>query len=616
MANYVRKLVSGNKARFRDEELDLELDLVYVTDHIIIMGYPAEGLEGYYRNRREDAKKFLDHRHGNNYWIFNFCPLTENSYDASFFAGRVSRYPFPDHHAPPLAILPLAAREIRTWLEGSSDRVAVLHCKAGKGRSGTLACAYLLSQDIAPEPPKLKRSYTAKQWAKRRAEEWMDVVETDDMQREEDNSDNGSKPEITSEPSSVSKTSDGELKQEKAIPMAVVTDSNQSRPTPTSTLESVLNLHTSRRMKQPSASPSRSTSPSKKPKQGVSIPSQRRFLLYWSLVLSRTAPDHFWPLKSPSPNTPRPKVRLLKVTLRLRDPGNAKMTIIRTINKVLEQTTTSKGEKKVYGQAMGNVWVSLARYDDEFVGKLEDWERHTRDESDFGKRKKGSDHQEEGSISEFFEDGKWDKGKMVRSFAKLGRTEKKIVVEDEVEKTRIYTHILTPLDQSKWSIVKKSIEENPTPAVDEIPAAMKEENDTASFNDSDEQVTIPEEGIVVDAAREVRVKLYMGQVFLGWIWFIPTFHMPQPPPQTGAEIPPLDIDFPVGIGSWIVDLDIEMQWLPLASAAVPPARQTSKDSAEGEIAEPVPGGILAGVGDMAAGSTVASAVEAVQAARD
>lgn len=31
--------------------------------------------------------------------------------------------------APPLAILPLAVREMRAWLSGSPDRVIVLHCK-------------------------------------------------------------------------------------------------------------------------------------------------------------------------------------------------------------------------------------------------------------------------------------------------------------------------------------------------------------------------------------------------------------------------------------------------------------------------------------------------------
>lgn len=84
MTDYVRRLVSGNKARFYDSELDVELgasrhpiafsilwrltgtwlpDLAYITDQVIVMGYPAVGMEGLYRNRREDAQKFLDHRY-------------------------------------------------------------------------------------------------------------------------------------------------------------------------------------------------------------------------------------------------------------------------------------------------------------------------------------------------------------------------------------------------------------------------------------------------------------------------------------------------------------------------------------------------------------------------
>jgi phosphatidylinositol-3,4,5-trisphosphate 3-phosphatase/dual-specificity protein phosphatase PTEN len=61
------------------------------------MGYPAAGIESLYRNHQKHVKKFLDHRHGKNYWIFNFCPIRENSYEPDFFYGRVSRYPFPDH---------------------------------------------------------------------------------------------------------------------------------------------------------------------------------------------------------------------------------------------------------------------------------------------------------------------------------------------------------------------------------------------------------------------------------------------------------------------------------------------------------------------------------------
>ena len=78
-------------------------DLAYITDRVIVMGYPATGLEGLYRNRREDARRFLEHRHGKQFWVFNFCPVRENSYDASVFDGRVSRYPFPDHQYVPAA---------------------------------------------------------------------------------------------------------------------------------------------------------------------------------------------------------------------------------------------------------------------------------------------------------------------------------------------------------------------------------------------------------------------------------------------------------------------------------------------------------------------------------
>ena len=97
MANYVRRLVSGGKARFKDASLDVELDLAYLTDHLLVMGFPAAGVEALYRNRREDARRFLEARHGKDYWVFNFCPLRENSYPAELFGGRVNRFPFPDH---------------------------------------------------------------------------------------------------------------------------------------------------------------------------------------------------------------------------------------------------------------------------------------------------------------------------------------------------------------------------------------------------------------------------------------------------------------------------------------------------------------------------------------
>lgn len=224
MTSYIREIVSGHKSRFVDPSSSTNLDLSYITDQLIIMGYPASGMEGLYRNKRSDAKKFLDERHGKNYWVFNFCPVRENGYGKEVFEGRVSRWPFPDHHAPPLAVLPLAAREISNWLRGSPDRVAVLHCKAGKGRSGTLACAYLLTHP-SPTSPQLAKSHTSAAWAA--------------LQQVSD-----------------SKVPDAHDSRPKS-PLARAEEDDQHHhhhPKPTTTLESILDLHTAQRMKQPKPS--------------------------------------------------------------------------------------------------------------------------------------------------------------------------------------------------------------------------------------------------------------------------------------------------------------------------------------------------------------------------
>ncbi|KAG0149562.1 hypothetical protein CROQUDRAFT_300333 [Cronartium quercuum f. sp. fusiforme G11] len=155
----IRRIVSGKKSRLADHEIGVDLDLCYITDKIIVMGYPATGIESLYRNRRKDVRRWLEARHGTFYKIYNFCPRRENEYDPSYFHNQVKRFPFPDHHAPPLSIIPLFVHDITCFLNSSDKNVAVIHCKAGKGRSGTMTVCYLMTLASLPQPPIFKDLY-------------------------------------------------------------------------------------------------------------------------------------------------------------------------------------------------------------------------------------------------------------------------------------------------------------------------------------------------------------------------------------------------------------------------------------------------------------------------
>ena len=54
----VRRLVSQDKIRYNDTEYDI--DLAYITQNIIAMGFPASGFESTYRNPIELEKYIYD----------------------------------------------------------------------------------------------------------------------------------------------------------------------------------------------------------------------------------------------------------------------------------------------------------------------------------------------------------------------------------------------------------------------------------------------------------------------------------------------------------------------------------------------------------------------------
>jgi phosphatidylinositol-3,4,5-trisphosphate 3-phosphatase/dual-specificity protein phosphatase PTEN len=182
----IRSLVSKKKVRYQEDGFDL--DLTYITQNIVAMGFPSEGLEGAYRNPMPEVQRFFDSRHPDSYRVYNLC--SERQYEASKFHNRAVRYPFDDHNCPRFELIHqlcqdateflLSYQQFQSSLPDLSEEdtsitvmppspasansdftgrplcqqqsvdprsvtpVVVIHCKAGKGRTGLMICCLML----------------------------------------------------------------------------------------------------------------------------------------------------------------------------------------------------------------------------------------------------------------------------------------------------------------------------------------------------------------------------------------------------------------------------------------------------------------------------------------
>ena len=147
----LRKFVSGSRSRLKEDGFDL--DLSYITNRIIAMGFPAKGLESTYRNPRSEVVLFLKKRHQNRYLVFNLCAEHKCQYDSLDFGhphavNGAIMIPVLDHTPPSLVQLSLFVQKALNWLNQHPDNVIVVHCLAGKGRTGVFISALLLASRV------------------------------------------------------------------------------------------------------------------------------------------------------------------------------------------------------------------------------------------------------------------------------------------------------------------------------------------------------------------------------------------------------------------------------------------------------------------------------------
>ncbi|XP_039997962.1 tensin isoform X2 [Xiphias gladius] len=127
-------------------EESYEVDLVYITERIISVSFPAAAEEHSYTANLKEVATMLRSKHGDHYLMLN---LSEQRNDLSKLNHKVLEFGWPDHHAPALDKICSMCKAIDTWLNGDPRNVVVLHNKGNQGRTGVVVAAYMHYSNIS-----------------------------------------------------------------------------------------------------------------------------------------------------------------------------------------------------------------------------------------------------------------------------------------------------------------------------------------------------------------------------------------------------------------------------------------------------------------------------------
>ncbi|KAI8787018.1 cyclin-G-associated kinase isoform X1 [Biomphalaria glabrata] len=118
-----------------------DLDISYITSRIIVMPYPAEGVESAFKNSIDEVRAYLESKHRGSYAVYN---LSQRSYRVVKFENRVSECGWATKKAPPLNNLFAICKNMHLWLRQKPRNVCVVHCLDGKANSACIVGAFLV----------------------------------------------------------------------------------------------------------------------------------------------------------------------------------------------------------------------------------------------------------------------------------------------------------------------------------------------------------------------------------------------------------------------------------------------------------------------------------------
>eukprot|EP00960_Hanusia_phi_P054959 762822-Hanusia_phi.AAC.12 len=139
--------ISGRRRRFYDLNHDFDLDVTYVCDRLVAMSIPCVA-GAMHRNDIRDVARFFATRHYASFVVYNLCESFEEdgngNYDPRFLYYQVKKIPTRDHNVNSLRRIIFFCEQATKFLNEDQDNIIAIHCKGGKGRTGTFCCALML----------------------------------------------------------------------------------------------------------------------------------------------------------------------------------------------------------------------------------------------------------------------------------------------------------------------------------------------------------------------------------------------------------------------------------------------------------------------------------------